>query len=96
MSQLIRLSSVAEQLKASVGRQVARAILIDDDSRIVLIKRTKPGRHRIGQCPLASATATVGTMPPASRPSNKLDNGHAAAAFKTSIKAEHRVRAVSW
>lgn len=29
---------------AAVGRRSARAILIDDDARLVLIKRTKPGR----------------------------------------------------
>jgi len=35
---------VAEQQKAVVVRQAARAILIDDDGRLVLIKRTKPGQ----------------------------------------------------
>jgi len=35
---------VAEQQKVGVGRQAARAILIDDDGRLVLIERTKPGQ----------------------------------------------------
>jgi ADP-ribose pyrophosphatase YjhB (NUDIX family) len=35
---------VAEQQKAAVGRRAARAILIDDDGRLVLIKRTRPGQ----------------------------------------------------
>ena len=39
-----RLAPVAEQQRAVVGRQAARAILIDDDGRLVLIKRTKPGQ----------------------------------------------------
>jgi len=38
------LAAVAKQQKAAVGRQAARAILIDDDGRLVLIKRTKPGQ----------------------------------------------------
>lgn len=33
---------VTEQLTVAVGRRAARAILIDDDGRLVLIKRTKP------------------------------------------------------
>ncbi len=33
---------MAKQQKVAVGRQAARAILIDDDGRLVLIKRTKP------------------------------------------------------
>jgi len=39
-----RLIGVVEQLRITVGRRAARAILIDDRGRIVLIKRTKPGR----------------------------------------------------
>ena len=35
---------MAEQQKAAVGRRAARAILIDDDGRLVLIKRTRPGQ----------------------------------------------------
>ena len=35
---------MAEQQKVGVGRQAARAILIDDDGRLVLIERTKPGQ----------------------------------------------------
>jgi ADP-ribose pyrophosphatase YjhB (NUDIX family) len=35
---------VAEQLKGTVARQAARAILIDDEGRLVLIRRTKPGQ----------------------------------------------------
>jgi ADP-ribose pyrophosphatase YjhB (NUDIX family) len=36
---------VTEQRQpVAVGRQAARAILIDNDSRLVLIKRTKPGQ----------------------------------------------------
>ena len=33
-----------QRQRAAVGRQSARAILIDDDSRLLLIKRTKPGQ----------------------------------------------------
>jgi ADP-ribose pyrophosphatase YjhB (NUDIX family) len=35
---------VAKQQKVAVGRQAARAILIDDHGRLVLIKRTKSGQ----------------------------------------------------
>lgn len=35
---------MAEQQKLARGRQAARAILIDDDGRLLLIKRTKPGQ----------------------------------------------------
>jgi ADP-ribose pyrophosphatase YjhB (NUDIX family) len=35
---------VTEQLTVAVGRRAARAILIDDRGRLVLIKRTKPGQ----------------------------------------------------
>lgn len=35
---------MTEQLAATVGRRAARAILIDDQGRLVLIKRTKPGQ----------------------------------------------------
>jgi ADP-ribose pyrophosphatase YjhB (NUDIX family) len=38
------LSGVAEQLTVTVGRRAARAILIDDLGRLVLIKRTKSGQ----------------------------------------------------
>lgn len=38
------LSGVTEQLTVVVGRRAARAILIDDLGRLVLIKRTKPGQ----------------------------------------------------
>jgi ADP-ribose pyrophosphatase YjhB (NUDIX family) len=37
-------SAVTEQLAVTVGRRAARAILIDDQDRLVLIKRTKPGQ----------------------------------------------------
>lgn len=33
-----------QQQRVAVGRQAARAILIDDDGRLVLIRRTKPGQ----------------------------------------------------
>jgi ADP-ribose pyrophosphatase YjhB (NUDIX family) len=36
---------VREQLTTTVGRRAARAILIDDQGRLVLIKRTKPGQE---------------------------------------------------
>ncbi|MCE7011793.1 NUDIX hydrolase [Kibdelosporangium philippinense] len=35
---------MTEQLTVAVGRRAARAILIDDDGRLVLIKRTKPAQ----------------------------------------------------
>ncbi|MFL6122985.1 NUDIX domain-containing protein [Actinophytocola sp.] len=35
---------MTEQLTVAVGRRAARAILIDDLGRLVLIKRTKPGQ----------------------------------------------------
>jgi ADP-ribose pyrophosphatase YjhB (NUDIX family) len=38
-----KLLVVAEQLTVTVGRRAARAILIDDEGRLVLIRRTKPG-----------------------------------------------------
>lgn len=39
-----KLLAVTEQLAPTVGRQAARAILIDDRGRLVLIRRTKPGQ----------------------------------------------------
>lgn len=39
-----KLPSVAEQLTVAVGQRAARAILIDDRGRLVLIKRIKPGQ----------------------------------------------------
>jgi ADP-ribose pyrophosphatase YjhB (NUDIX family) len=39
-----RRSAVREQLTVPVGRRAARAILIDDQGRLVLIRRTKPGQ----------------------------------------------------
>ncbi|MGH3466586.1 MAG: NUDIX hydrolase [Thermocrispum sp.] len=39
-----KLVDVAEQLTMAVGRRAARAILIDDRDRLLLIKRTKPGQ----------------------------------------------------
>jgi 8-oxo-dGTP pyrophosphatase MutT (NUDIX family) len=39
-----KLAAVGEQQMVAVGRQAARAILIDDEGRLVLIKRTKPGQ----------------------------------------------------
>lgn len=38
------LAVVAERQKVRIGRQAARAILIDDDGRLVLIKRATPGQ----------------------------------------------------
>lgn len=38
------VADVTEQLTVAVGRRAARAILIDDDGRLVLIRRTKPGQ----------------------------------------------------
>lgn len=35
---------MVDQLTVAVGRRAARAILIDDRGRLVLIKRTKPGQ----------------------------------------------------
>lgn len=40
----VGLCIVAEQAAVLVGRRAARAILIDDVGRLVLIKRTKPGQ----------------------------------------------------
>jgi ADP-ribose pyrophosphatase YjhB (NUDIX family) len=37
-------AAVTEQLATMLGRRAARAILIDDHDRLVLIKRTKPGQ----------------------------------------------------
>jgi 8-oxo-dGTP pyrophosphatase MutT (NUDIX family) len=37
--------AVAERLAVAFGRRAARAILIDDQGRLVLIKRTKPGQQ---------------------------------------------------
>lgn len=42
---VVRWSAVTEQLTATVGRRAARAILIDGQGRLVLIKRTKPGQE---------------------------------------------------
>ncbi len=39
-----KLVDVTEQLTVAVGRRAARAILIDDRDRLMLIKRTKPGQ----------------------------------------------------
>jgi ADP-ribose pyrophosphatase YjhB (NUDIX family) len=39
-----KLQSVTERLTVTVGRRSARAILIDGQGRLVLIKRTKPGQ----------------------------------------------------
>lgn len=39
-----KLVGVTEQVTVRVGRRAARAILIDDRDRLVLIKRTKPGQ----------------------------------------------------
>ena len=39
-----KVLAVTERLTVAVGRRAARAILIDDRGRLVLIKRTKPGR----------------------------------------------------
>jgi ADP-ribose pyrophosphatase YjhB (NUDIX family) len=33
-----------QRQRVAIGRQAARAILIDDDGRLVLIRRTKPGQ----------------------------------------------------
>jgi hypothetical protein len=39
-----KVAAVTEQRRrGAVGRQAARAILIDDDGRLVFIRRTKPG-----------------------------------------------------
>jgi len=39
-----KLLAVPEQLAVAVGRRAARAILIDDRGRLILIRRTKPGQ----------------------------------------------------
>lgn len=39
-----KLIGVTEHLTVAVGRRAARAILIDDQGRLVLIRRTKPGQ----------------------------------------------------
>ena len=39
------LDGVAERATIAVERRSARAIVIDDDGRLVLIKRSKPGRE---------------------------------------------------
>ena len=39
------LDGMAETVAAAVERRSARAILIDDEGRLVLIKRSKPGRE---------------------------------------------------
>lgn len=58
MSQQSKLTIVAEQRKAAVGRQAARAILIDDDGRLVLIKRVKPGQAPYWTTPGGGVDAT--------------------------------------
>jgi ADP-ribose pyrophosphatase YjhB (NUDIX family) len=40
----LKLPPVTERLTVTIGRRAARAILIDDQGRLVLIKRTKPGQ----------------------------------------------------
>jgi ADP-ribose pyrophosphatase YjhB (NUDIX family) len=39
-----KLLAMAEQLPVAVARRAARAILIDDRGRLILIRRTKPGK----------------------------------------------------
>ncbi|MPZ67471.1 MAG: NUDIX domain-containing protein [Pseudonocardiaceae bacterium] len=39
-----KLVGVTEQWTVAVGRRAARAVLIDDRDRLVLIKRTRPGQ----------------------------------------------------
>lgn len=58
MSQQSKLTIVAEQRKAAVGRQAARAILTDDDGRLVLIKRVKPGQAPYWTTPGGGVDAT--------------------------------------
>lgn len=58
MSERSKLSVVAEQLKVAVGRRAARAILIDDDGRLVLIKRTKLGQAPYWTTPGGGVDAT--------------------------------------
>ena len=58
MSEQSKLSVVAGQQKVAVGRQAARAILIDDDGRLVLIKRTKPGQAPYWTAPGGGVDAT--------------------------------------
>jgi ADP-ribose pyrophosphatase YjhB (NUDIX family) len=53
-----KLSIVAGQQRVAVGRQAARAILIDDDGRLVLIKRTKPGQAPYWTAPGGGVDAT--------------------------------------
>lgn len=58
MSEQSKLSVVAERRKVAVGRQAARAILIDDDGRLVLVKRTKPGQAPYWTTPGGGVDAT--------------------------------------
>jgi ADP-ribose pyrophosphatase YjhB (NUDIX family) len=46
-----KLSGVTKQPTVAVGRRAARAILIDDLGRLMLIKRTKPGQSAYWTAP---------------------------------------------
>jgi len=49
---------VTEQATAVIGRRAARAILIDDQDRLMLIKRTKPGQASYWTAPGGGVDAT--------------------------------------
>ncbi|MGH4014745.1 MAG: NUDIX domain-containing protein [Pseudonocardiaceae bacterium] len=53
---------MTEQLTVAVGRRAARAILIDDLSRLVLIKRTKPGQAPYWTAPGGGVEDTDATV----------------------------------
>jgi len=58
ISEQSKLTIVTEQQKVAVERQAARAILIDDDGRLVLVKRTKPGQEPYWTTPGGGVDAT--------------------------------------
>ena len=57
-----KLDGVTEQLTVAVGRRAARAILIDDLGRLVLIKRTKPGQAPYWTAPGGGVEDTDSSM----------------------------------
>jgi ADP-ribose pyrophosphatase YjhB (NUDIX family) len=55
---VVSWSAVTEQLVVAVGRRAARAILIDEHDRLVLIRRTKPGQAPYWTAPGGGVDAT--------------------------------------
>lgn len=58
---------MTEQSTVTVGRRAARAILIDDRGRLVLIKRTKPGQAPYWTAPGGGVEKTDGSVEAALR-----------------------------